>query len=175
MIELSKNENDFGKSLTYAARAPFAWSIAENTVAPNLDAENEQCLRTILSLSEHHSVDGSEEIAALERKVDITLEMVALLLRATIDIPSSKDFQLGAHEISWQQSTSLPEVGVSLNIIIYLHELYPKPLTLPGRVKSVVHQECIVELEQQSADVQQLLEKFIFLHHRRAIAQAKQP
>ena len=174
MTKLSKNENDFGKSLTYAARAPFTWSIAENIVPDILEAENEHCLRTILSLSEHHSFDGAEEIAALERKVDITLEMVAMLLRAAIDMPSVKGFQLGAHEITWQQVPPLPEVGVSLNIIIYLHELYPKPLTLPGYVKSVSHQECTVELTPQSTDVQQLLEKFIFLHHRRAIAQAKQ-
>ncbi len=172
MIEHPKEESDFGKALTYSATAPLEWAHIDNTT--EVDEENEQCLRTILSLSERHSVDVAEEIAAIERKVDITLEMVAMLLRNSIDMPATKPFQLGAHEISWQHASVLPEIGTQLVIIIYLHDLYPKPLRLTGVVTSLVGQECFVDLDAQSPDVQQLLEKFIFLHHRRAIAQSKQ-
>ncbi len=174
MIEPTNNESDFSTALTYSASAPLAWSVVEVLHTESVDTENEQCLRTILNLSEHHSVDVTEEIAALERKVDVTLEMVATLLRASIDMPTLKEFRLGAHEISWQQNSSLPTLGANLKICIYLHEVYPKPLTLFGQVTSVGSQECVVDLASQSDDVQQLLEKFIFLHHRRAIAQAKQ-
>jgi len=168
------DNNDFGIALTYSARAPLTWNATELPVTAAIDSKNEQSLRTILNLSEHHNNDVGEEFAALERKVDITLEMVASLLRASIDMPSEKEFQLGAHEIRWQQTSALPSPGEKLNVIIYLHELYPMPLTLAGQVRAVTQQECVVQLATQTPDVQQLLEKFIFLHHRRSIAHAKQ-
>lgn len=173
MIEASNDENDFGTALTYSASVPLAWEPIEHIVTDRFDASNEQCLRTILNLSEHHSNDVTEEFAALERKVDITLEMVASLLRTSIDMPSAKRFTLGAREVRWQPTAALPDVGQELIITIYLHNLYPNPLNLIGRVTFVTDQECVVELAPQTMDVQQLLEKFIFLHHRRAIAQAK--
>jgi len=173
MIEASNDESDFGIALTYSASAPLAWEAIDHIVTDRFDIGNEQCLRTILNLSEHHSNDVTEEFAALERKVDVTLEMVATLLRTSIDMPSVKTFTLGAREVRWHQTTPLPEVSSELIITIYLHNLYPKPLQLVGRVIGVNAQECTVELAPQTVDVQQLLEKFIFLHHRRAIAQAK--
>lgn len=167
------NQTDFGKTLTFVASVPLMWNVVEQADAKKFSVDNEQYLRTILNLSEFHSRDVAEEIAALERKVDITLEMVATLLRSSIDMPSTKKIKLGAYEISWQQSSPLPDLGAELDIVVHLHELYPKPLILTGQVKSVIEQECFVELVTQTAEVQQLLEKFIFLHHRRVIAQAK--
>ena len=173
MIESSQDDNDFGTALTYSARAPLAWVFTEDASPERFDTENEQCLRTILNLSEHHTIDVTEELAAIERKVDITLEMVAMLLKESIDMPVAKAFTLGAHEITWQPLAPLPELGVNLDIAVYLHDLYPKPLMLTGQVKSINEDRCTVALMPKSTEVQQLLEKFIFLHHRRAIAQAK--
>lgn len=172
MTESSNDENVFGKALIYVASAPLAWNNTNIITTEEFDVENEQYLRTILSLSDHHSVDTTEEIAAIERKVDITLEMVASLLRKSVDIPSVKEFKLGAHEISWQQTSATPQIDQYLIVNIYLHDLYPKPLKLVGQLKSVDEQVCVMELAENSSEVQQLLEKFIFLHHRRAIAQA---
>ena len=172
MNDSSDNEG-LGKALSYSARAPLMWRVVDDVATADFDADNELSLRTILNLSEYHSADVAEEFAALERKVDITLEMVASLLRAATDMPEAKEFRLGAHELSWQQADALPELGTQLNIIIYLHELYSKPITLAGRVKSTTAKECVVERAAQSSEVQQLLENFIFLHHRRAIAQSK--
>jgi len=174
MNDTFDEENDFGIALSYSDRAPLSWKTVADASTADFDAENELSLRTILNLSEYHSSDVSEELAVLERKVDVTMEMVASLLRASIDMPETKEFRLGAHQISWRQTSSLPELDANLNVIIYLHELYPRPVTLTGRVIAVTDQECMVELAPQAGEVQQLLEKLIFLHHRRAIAQAKQ-
>jgi len=172
MIDSSQSVEVFSKALVYSVNAPLKWQYAQ-VPAKNLDTDNEQCLRTLLSLSEHHNVDVDEEFAALERKVDITLEMVAMLLKANIDMPSSKALSLGAHEISWQPTNDLPDLDANIEVVMYLHDLYPKPLVLSGQVKLINDQACRVALNQPSDEVQQLLEKFIFLHHRRAIALAK--
>lgn len=175
MTDTSTDNAGFGKALTYTANVPLAWSVTDRQDAGALSLLNEQRLRTILNLSEYHGQDVSEEFALLERKVDITLEMVATLLRTSVDMPETKFVQLGAHELQWQETGQLPVQGTRLDVAVYLHDCYPKPLILPGTLDSVIAQTCKVSLVPQSDDVQQLLEKFIFLHHRRAIAQSRQP
>ena len=168
--------DDFGDGLAYQANLPLAWSESAAVPLETFSAENEQCLHVILNLSEHHTSEQNEENTALsmiERKVDMTLQMVAELLRASTKMPNNKELRLGAHKISWFESGELPRPGAMLDIVIYLHDLYPKPVRLRGQVKTALSQQCVVSLEPQSEDVQQLLEKFIFLHHRRAVAQLK--
>jgi len=172
MIDSFQDVEVFSKALVYSVNAPLKWQRAQ-VPAKDLDADNEQCLRTLLSLSEHHNVDVDEAFTALERKVVITLEMVAMLLKANIDMPSSKALSLGAHEISWQQTNDLHELDAKIEVVMYLHDLYPKPLVLSGQVKLANVKDCRVALSEHSDEVQQFLEKFIFLHHRRAIALAK--
>jgi len=168
--------DDFGDALAYKAHVPLEWLAVEDSSPPILGSANEQCLQSILNLSEYHILEHSEEttaIAMMERKLDITLQMVSELLRATLKMPSIKSVRMGAHEVSWQETSALPELNTLVDLAIYLHDLYPKPLMLRGQVKSVKSQQCVVALEAQSEEVQQLLEKLIFLHHRRSIATSK--
>lgn len=168
--------DDFGDALAYSATVPLAWKESDSSFIDDFTEQNEQCLQTILNLSEYHIPEHTEELTAIsviERKVDITLQMVSELLRATVDMPSVKSIRLGAHEISWHEPAGSPNSNTQLDLDIYLHDLYPKPFSCRGQVKSVESQQCVVVLEPQREDVQQLLEKFIFLHHRRAIAQAR--
>jgi len=168
--------DDFGDALAYKAQVPLEWTVVDDSSPSISDIANEQCLQNILNLSEHHIPENSEETTALammERKLDITLQMVSELLRTTLNIPSIKSVRMGAHEVSWQETAALPELDTMVNLVVYLDDLYPKPLVLRGRVKSVESRQCVVTLDAQSEDVQQLLEKFIFLHHRRAIATAR--
>jgi len=169
-------KDDFGDALAYSANVPLAWTESKPSPIDVFFEINEQCLQTILSLSEYHIPENTEEptvISAIERKVDVTLQMVSELLRRTIDMPSIKAIRLGAHEISWHEPAALPALNAQLDLEIYLHDLYPKPFRVRGQVKSIKNQQCVVGLDAQPDDVQQLLEKFIFLHHRRAIALAK--
>ena len=168
--------DDFGYGLAYQAHLPLAWSESSGSPLETFSVENEQCLQVILDLSESHTPEQKEETTALsviERKVDMTLQMVAELLRAATKMPSDKALRLGAHKLSWHEPGELPRLDSTLDIVIYLHDLYPKPIRLRGQVRSAQSQQCVVSLESQSDEAQQLLEKFIFLHHRRAIAQLK--
>lgn len=176
MTNQTDEMDDFGEALAFVANVPLAWTESDGSTFAIRSAQNEQCLQVILNLSEYHVAELGEEMNALtviEKKVDITLQIVSELLRATIDMPSTKAIRLGARKISWHEPARPPELNTTLDLDIYLHDLYPKPFRLRGQVKSVSAQQCVVELESQSEDVQQLLEKFIFLHHRRAIAQSK--
>jgi len=177
MSDQPNEKDDFGDALAYRANLPLAWTESNGDSTTAFSLENEHCLQVILNLNEHHT-EHSEEmtaISAIERKVDMTMQMVSELLRATIDMPDSKAIRLGAHEISWHEPAVPPEVNAQLDLTLYLHGLYPKPLRLRGYVKSVVEQQCTVEFAPQHEDFQLLLEKFIFLHHRRAIAESKKP
>ncbi|MCK4742501.1 MAG: hypothetical protein KAT25_01640 [Sulfuriflexus sp.] len=176
MTNQTDERDDFGDALAYSANVPLAWKESESSPIDIFFELNEQCLQTVLNLSEYHVPENSEEptaISVIERKVDITLQMVSELLRTTVDMPSIKAIRLGAHEISWHEPASLPVLNAELDLEIYLHDLYPKPFRVRGQVKTINDQQCVVGLASQSDDIQQLLEKFIFLHHRRAIALAK--
>ena len=163
-------EADMG--VVYSGRIPLEWTVSTGNLSIKTLIENEKCLRIILALSEYPT-EPSEELAAMERKIDITLEMVAELLRGSLDIPAYAVVDLGARELAWSSSEPLPAVGEKVDVAVYLHDLYPRPLRLKGAVKSAYEGRCVVTLVEQSEDVQHLIEKFIFLHHRRQIHQQR--
>jgi len=166
------SNDDTSMGLVYNGHAPLGWSSSTGNLTGQNFLDNEKCLRIILALSEYPT-EPSEELAALERKVDITLEMVAELLRANMNLPDPVAFNLGASQLSWESSGSLPAGGEVIDVAIYLHDLYPRPLRLKGSVKSKQDGRCTIALNEQSEEIQQLLEKFIFLHHRRQIHQQR--
>ena len=172
MREHQDNNDEFGMGIVFTGRIPLEWHTSSDKLSAKALSDNEKCLRIILALSEYPT-EPSEELAALERKVDITLEMVAELLRSNLDISEPVDIHLGAHELAWRSPLNLPAVGEAIELAIYLHDLYPRPLRLKGKVKASNGESCHVSLEEQSEEVQQLLEKYIFLHHRRQIHQQR--
>lgn len=172
MSEHRDNTENTGMGLVYSGHAPLEWTVSSRNLTGAQLVENEKCLRIILALSEYPA-EPSEELAALERKVDITLEMVAELLRANLNLPEPVAFDIGAHDLAWDSSEPLPATGEKVDVALYLHDLYPRPLRLKGVVKSSQASRCTVALREQSEDIQLLQEKFIFLHHRRQIHQQR--
>jgi len=172
MSENIEHPADAGLGIVYSGRVPLEWTVSTGNMSIKTLVENEKCLRTILALSEYPA-EPSEELAAMERKVDITLEMVAELLRSSLDIPAYAVVDMGAREFAWSSPEPLPSPGEKVDVAVYLHDLYPRPLRLKGTVKSAQEGRCVVSMNEQSEEVQHLIEKFIFLHHRRQVHQQR--
>lgn len=175
-----------GQGIVYEARLPLAWKVL--TVKPDepqlavINENNEAILRTISSLEDFapdHTEDLSglnQEIARIDVKLNLLLDLVGQLLAAQSTIPSNMVVRLGAVAVEWS-GTNLPGVGQYVQIELYLHRSYPRPLCLLGSVRAgqLGESSVIVPFEGIGEPVQDALERLIFRHHRRRIAQARRP
>ncbi len=175
-----------GRGVVYETRIPLTWKALKAMPDPSqllsLNDHNETVLRTVLSLEEigtEHSEEGSgssQELTRIEAKLNLTLNLVGQLLSAQSTIPPKVTATLSADSLEWSGG-KLPSEGQALLLEIYLHPSYPRPLRLVGMTSKGSAQEgaatCRVVFEGLSEAVQDVLEKLIFRHHRRAIAQAR--
>ena len=171
--------DSFGTGLVLEDRLPLRWRVAEApSVAPPLQLSNEETLRVILSLDEHH-VEASDEnpefaheVQRLETKINLILELVSQVLARQLQLPESLPVRLSAQEIEWETATA-PAVGSAVLIEAYVCPRYPRPLFLPATVKDSSSGRVRAVFDELGAPVQDLLEKLIFRHHRRLIAAAR--
>ncbi len=191
---MSDLENDgraspLGEGLVYEDILPLRVCEVEAEIpAPRLlsiQESNEEILRIIAALDEHHHAEGTDEDAAhhsqdlvrIESKLDLLLDMVANMLSHQLAIPPELPVRLNAHAIQWRQAGPPPAEGRRVLLDLYLHRKYPRPLVLPGRVASVEQDQddylAVVRFEGMSEAVQNWLEKLIFRQHRRSVAHAR--
>jgi len=171
--------DSFGTGLLLEDRLPLHWRVAVTPdAAPQLQLSNEETLRVILSLDEHH-VEASDEnpefaheVQRLESKINLILELVSQLLARQLQLPEALPVRLSAHEIEWETATA-PAVGSSVLIETYVCPSYPRPLFLPATVIGSSGGRVRAEFDDLGEPVQDLLEKLIFRHHRRLIAASR--
>lgn len=168
--------DSFGTGLLLEDRLPLHWRVAVTPdAAPQLQLSNEETLRVILSLDEHHVEAGDEnpefahEVQRLESKINLILELVSQLLARQLQLPEELPVRLSAHEIEWETATA-PAAGSPVVIEAYVCPRYPRPLFLPATVQGVAAGRARAVLDDLGEPVQELLEKLIFRHHRRQIA-----
>lgn len=182
----SSGTSSLGRGVVYETRIPLNWkplkAMPEPSQLLSLNDHNETVLRTVLSLEEvgsEHSEEGggsNQELVRIEAKLNLALNLVGQLLAAQSTIPPKLPVILGADALEWSGG-KLPADGQPLLLEIYLHSSYPRPLRLVGfctnRKSGTGAPSCRVVFEGLSESVQDVLEKLIFRHHRRAIAQAR--
>lgn len=178
-------DNHLGVGIVYHALIPFEWHPA-NTANGDLNMAshearseaNEQRLRTIAMLNEYQ-VDSSEELQHLEFKMNLLLEIMGEVLASQLSLPPKNLVNLSAVGLSWQdEKVVMPESDQEVVVDLYLHPQYPKPVSLPGRVKSLEEIEpgqfkCQIYFDEMPEGVSDLLEKLIFTHHRREVAHSR--
>lgn len=138
---------------------------------------NEEALRAIslmeelrLDLKEEH--ERSSDIQRIESKVNIVLDLVALLARQSGQLPPIYPTRLAAAFIEWQSSAA-PQDGQSVIVQVYLSAKYPRPVQLVGIAETASADSifnCRVNLTSAGEVQQDLLEKYIFRQHRRQVA-----
>lgn len=171
-MTIDSSHDSLTMGISFSMSAPLAWRPAETEPGAGQYVENEKLLRVILALDEYPAEHG-EELAALDFKVNVVLELLADLLTRQLDLPPAVDLRLGATELIWAGVGELPAVGEHIELSIYLHRTFPRPLLLHGRVNDVQPGRCHVYLDTLPDSLQDMFEKFIFAHHRREVALAR--
>jgi len=180
--------DSLGEGIVYEAQLPLAWQVLDDPAAGSAagDEHNEMVLGTLESLEALPAASGeggaaAAEIARLEFKLDLLMDLVTQLLSRDVPLPAPRAVSLGAHALEFRLGVdeTAPTTGEHLQVAVYLHAEYPRPLILRGRVASVAGaagaQDVAVAFDSLGEAAQDRLEKLIFRHHRRQVAQHRIP
>lgn len=175
-----------GQGVLYETRVPLSWKPIKQQPDEHqqlaLNDHNDTVLRTVLALEEvgsEHAEEGSgsvQDMVRIEAKVNLVLNLVGQLLAAQSAIPPKASVCLGAEFLEWS-APSVPEPGQWVLLELYLHPSYPRPLRMVGQIQEptgrVSAPAAALTFAGMSEPVRDALEKLIFRHHRRAIAQTR--
>ncbi|MBL8246902.1 MAG: PilZ domain-containing protein [Candidatus Competibacter sp.] len=175
-------------SLTFAGRLPLTWremsALPDDAELRNIEQSNLIVLHTLFALDIHagdYSEDPSAltnatELKRLDFKVSLLLEMVGQLFARQQAIPPECALTLTVHDLSWQ-ADAVPLVGALLRLDLYCNLSYPRPLILYAQVADIVSSEFDYQVRaafyRPSTALQEALERYIFLQHRRFIAKRR--
>jgi len=185
----SHNEQ-LGDGVIYKDIVPLRWRNIDRAELAfsylTMQDANEEVLRFITTLDEFH-VDNQDELGSssgsdlsrIEFKLNLLLDMVTQLVERETSMPEAVPITLGSTGIEWL-SAAPPRKGVLVELSLFLHHKYPRPLVVIGEVSDVVSVEgsarqfsIHLTYETMSAVVQSGLEKLIFRQHRRSVAQVR--
>jgi len=144
-----------------------------------VNESNDAFLRAVSAIGEfsrevsEEDAGMSQEIARLDLKVNLLLDLVSQLIYKQLDIPEKSRVTLSGSEIEWYAS-DLPAPGLTVFVQAYVQHGTPKPLCFYGKVASSQEEHdsgrARVRYVGLCGSAQSWLEKLIFRHHRREIA-----
>jgi hypothetical protein len=147
--------------------------------------KNERLLRSINLLAEQGHEKPEEEgeheaaLIRLETKVDLLLDLFSRIGADAGGLPPSAPVRLSAKGVEWLRAGEAPAAGQRVWIHLYLEPRLPEAVQFPARVLNVetegVQQRVLARFEPLGEGAQNLLEKMIFRHHRRQVAQQRPP
>jgi hypothetical protein len=185
MIDTDSTSQNRG--LVFEGCLPLAWRVIQALPSlADLEQQSSDNLDTLrlLSLLEaplgESSDDTSEaksrDMARLDFKLNLLLELVGQLFVQQQMIPAARQFTLTSKNLNWQDDEK-PTMGNLLHMELYCSLKYPRPLQLYGQVIDITVQSTgwRVQVTFQALDeaLEEALERFVFVHHRRAIAQRR--
>lgn len=139
------------------------------------EEEAESLLAGLLALDEHSTTksedekDFSPDLARLERKLDLVLELLSAQLMDA-KAPREAMVQLSARGARWALHSDVPVPGSLVVSSIYVHRLMPRPLRLPAEV---IHDQpgwLQLRFLPLGEGCEELLLRHVFQQHRRALA-----
>ncbi len=183
----NKDKNPLEDGLVYVGSIPVSWGPRGDVFPDNsytrITEHNEHVLRCANLLGEQirdRVEDESETdlaLTRLEAKVNLLLELVSKLDQRTEQIPGLAEVRLAATSIEWKCQDSPPGIGDNVWVNIHLDNRIPEAMKIAARVLTVredAHGAIVcAEFEFLGGVVQDQMEKMIFRHHRRRIAQSR--
>jgi hypothetical protein len=140
---------------------------------------NLHVLRTLASLDERRLENGSDddspvmqELQRLDSKINVLLDIVDRLLMPTALLPARHPVRFNAVGVTVPESL-LPS-GDSLLVQLHFDTCRALPLELPSRLgRRSDDGQAFVYFCELSELVEDGLERFVFCHHRRKVAEAR--
>lgn len=172
--------------LSFAGCFPLAWRPVDALPAASQQAElaaaNGEILKALLLLDAppgelgDDADPGAQATARLDLKLNLLLDLMGQLLLQQRLVPQPRSLTLTPQGLVWQDDDA-PVVDSLLGVELYCSMQYPRALVLHGRVVEVTPESpgwrIQLAFEGIEAALQEALERFIFIHHRRAIAQRR--
>ena len=185
---MSGKNAQLGDALAYQDFLPVAIRQATNVpdqIRFNRANEiNEDVLHNILLLEKYHNEFSEDEtdrnsadLSYIDFKLNIILDLVLQLYASQMSMPDERKITLTATQFRCS-SPERYQGGDMLVIELYLSKRFLKPLILYGLVDKIEpcgNSQCdyYFSFAEMSPLVQGLLERFIFLKHRRMIAASR--
>jgi hypothetical protein len=179
----------FSTTLSFDAQLPFAFLQQDAEMLPatlaRINADNQQVLGADASLAEsHRPVDAKDEerpwladLGRLEYKLDVLMGLVGKLLAQDASTPPSASLRIFAQGLEWLTRDGSPQVGTRGVVTLFINPAFPHALQLPGTVRA--HRSgaegpwAQFEFEGLTPGVTELMEKLVFRHHRRQVAESR--
>lgn len=184
---MDNNINDpLATGLIYEDCLPLSWEVIEKLPEgwelDNINQANESFLKLFANLEDYHPtrVEHDEslqeihhELTRIDLKLDLLLEFVGQALHRKLTLPKSIDVRVGPLGLEWSTEQA-PAMGDFVKLELFLFPRYPRPVELPGKVVTSIpmsdSNKITVAFQGMSVVVQDWIEKIIFRHHRRSIA-----
>lgn len=174
-------------SLIFTGQLPLAWrelpTLPNETELRLIEQSNLATLHTLFALDIHvgdynddpGALANVSELKRLDFKVGLVLELVGQLLARQKAIPPDRSLTLTVNELSWDAGAdACPAPGALLQLELYCNLSYPHPLILHAEVADITATDNKYRIKatlcQPDAPLQEALERYIFLQHRRFIA-----
>ena len=172
--------------LAYSDNISIAWRpvthALDQTHLARVNASNEEFLRAVSVIGDaggqHHKEPPEstgvvgQELARLDLKVNLLLDLVGTLIYHTLDIPETSPVRVSSAGVAWRGDVPAP--GATIYLELYIQRGLPKPLCCYGEVVSTQEDyadgEARVRFKGLSGAALSWLEKLIFRHHRREVA-----
>jgi len=167
--------------ISYEARLPLEWQYLQNPPDAKqiaLSQENNlECLKQAILLDElaNVSIDDnaieSSDVSRTEKKLDLLLSLVSVLIEKQKTSDLITPIKLTSDTIEWECG----EVTASglLALQVFIHSGSLTPMQLYCEPVKILGNTCTAKLLYMNDNVQELLEKYIFLTHRRKVAAEK--
>lgn len=179
----SSSGDHLGQGLVHKACVPISCEVIDSFPSGSgyisIQSDNEEVLHAIMMLEDaprenpdDSSTEG-QEIQRLETKINLMFELLAGLYRNELELPAPVDIALRSDAVEWQASESNLTRDTLVRLKLYLSNKYPKPVVLHGRITSSEDTTCVVFDDAVSERCRDWIDKYIFRHHRRAVAMAK--
>lgn len=176
------------EGITFADNLPINWEILSTLPSEgelNRDYRtNEELLQHLLlrddavaQESDEGEVDSTHEhFKRLESRLDLLLSLITEMMTSNGKLPSLQRVTIGGRGLCVQaQEEAIKGLKkeTPLKITLYLDPQFPRPLTVFAQLIDVQAQAFTVSFCPLEERLQDLLDKYVFRQHRRAIALAR--
>jgi hypothetical protein len=184
---MTEHEVESEQGLIYQDLLPLAWRTAERSPSPleaiKLNGNNEELLRFIDILDDRPNDTNNleypqlnQELAKIEVKFELMLSLMSQLLNVYFPLPPPVQVRLSTTGAQWISQDILETGGYGF-MDVYLNLRCPRPLIFTGKIAHVEETtggyRINVQFDELSAAIRERLEKIIFRHHRRSVAQVR--